>query len=61
MRLSRTACLLGVSWFAAAGQDSTFILSTEALTPYTRTYLGNGYFSVSSSQWGTQSAQSFMI
>ncbi len=40
--------------------DQTFILETHSLTPYTRTYLGNGQIGVSSSALGTQPTECFM-
>src|SRR5215472_15032594 len=61
MRLPQTTYLLMLSWSAAAAQDSTFVFSARALTPYTRTYLGNGQFSLVSSQLGTTPAESFMV
>ena len=61
MRLPQGACLLALSWSTAAGQDSTFVFHTQALSPYTRTYLGNGQFSLVSSQLGAAPAESFMI
>ena len=42
------------------GADPTFLLETKTLTPYTRTYLGNGLMGVSSSQLGALPAQCFM-
>jgi len=42
-------------------RDDTFTLKATTVQPYTRTYLGNGYFSLVSSQWETKPAQSFMI
>src|SRR5258705_3904794 len=44
----------------AQGADPTFLLEARDLTPYTRTYLGNGLIGQSSSQLGTQSAECFM-
>src|SRR5690242_1869116 len=61
MGFSRAACFSLLSWFALAGQDSTFLFRTQALKPYTRTYLGNGEFSIVSSQLGTTPAESYMI
>jgi trehalose/maltose hydrolase-like predicted phosphorylase len=40
--------------------DSTFLLETKNWTPYTRTYLGSGLMSLSSSQLGTEAAESLM-
>jgi protein-glucosylgalactosylhydroxylysine glucosidase len=42
------------------GADRTFVLETKSWTPYTRTYLGSGLIGLSSSQLGTDPAQSFM-
>src|SRR5260370_15392204 len=61
MRLPQAAFLLVLSWSTVAGQDSTFVFRTQALSPYTRTYLGNGHFSLVSSQLGADPAESFMI
>src|SRR5258705_9676576 len=44
----------------AQGADSTFLVEARDLTPYTRTYLGNGLIGQSSSQLGTQPAECFM-
>src|SRR5437867_2144715 len=44
----------------AVGQDSTFILTTHQLSPYTPTYIGNGNFSLASSQLGTKGTESYM-
>lgn len=38
----------------------TFILETNQLEPYNRTYIGNGYFSLVSSPLGTQPTESYM-
>lgn len=43
-----------------AGADKTFLFETEQLTPYTRTYLGNGLIGLSSSQLGTVPTECFM-
>jgi trehalose/maltose hydrolase-like predicted phosphorylase len=43
-----------------AGADATFVLETQNLTPYTRTYLGNGLIGLSSSQLGTVPVECFM-
>src|SRR5258705_1120937 len=44
----------------AQGADSTFLVEARDLTPYTRTYLGNGLIGQSSSQLGTQPGECFM-
>ncbi|HWR51646.1 MAG TPA: hypothetical protein VN428_11095 [Bryobacteraceae bacterium] len=41
-------------------QADTFVMRTNVLAPYTRTNIGNGYFSISTSQWGSKPAESFM-
>lgn len=41
-------------------EESGFILKTERLEPYTPTYLGNGYFSMVTSQHGTRPTPSYM-
>lgn len=61
MRPLRIAVTLLASSVAFAAEDPTFVLTARELTPYTRTYLGNGQFSVVSSQLGTNPAESFMI
>jgi trehalose/maltose hydrolase-like predicted phosphorylase len=40
---------------------STFVFRTESLTPYTRSYLGNGYFSLVTHQLGSKPAESYMV
>jgi trehalose/maltose hydrolase-like predicted phosphorylase len=40
--------------------DPMFTLETRSWTPYTRTYLGSGLVGLSSSQLGTDPAESFM-
>ena len=47
--------------FTLAAQDPTFVLTTEKLEPYVRPYLGNGYFSVLTSQWGSKPEYSYMV
>lgn len=42
-------------------QDSSFILTAGKEQQYYSTYLGNGYFSISSSQLGTLPSESYMI
>lgn len=42
-------------------QSNSFILSTHNFQPYFPTYIGNGHFSLSSSQLGTNPAESYMI
>ncbi|SRR5579883_308442 len=44
-------------WLVAA--DPTFVLETRNWTPYTRTYIGSGLISLSSSRLGTDPAESF--
>ena len=46
---------------ALAAPDPTFVLTTEKLEPYFRPYLGNGYFSVLTSQWGSRPEYSYMV
>ena len=46
---------------AFAAQDPTFVLTTEKLEPYVRPYLGNGYFSLLTSQWGSKPEYSYMV
>jgi len=64
----RSAVRVRVAWtvFLCAGtlagaDPATFSLSTRTLQPYTRTYLGNGYFSLVSSQLATKPSESYMI
>ncbi|MEW6193641.1 MAG: hypothetical protein AB1521_00615 [Bacteroidota bacterium] len=45
----------------SSAQDLNFILTTAKVDTYYPTYVGNGRFSVSSSQLGTQSTESYMI
>lgn len=52
--------ILGLIGTLLWGADRTFILETQSWTPYTRTYLGSGLISLSSSQLGTDPAESFM-
>jgi trehalose/maltose hydrolase-like predicted phosphorylase len=61
MKALRVPALL--CWFlpALTAQDSSFVLQTQTLTPYVRSYLGNGVFSLATSQLGTQPAESYMI
>jgi len=42
-------------------QDNTFILSTNKLQPYYPAYIGNGHFSMSTSQFGILESESYMI
>jgi len=42
-------------------QDSTFILNTGKTEEYFQTYLGNGHFSITSSQLGLLPTESYMI
>ncbi|HEX2982494.1 MAG TPA: hypothetical protein VHO28_03015, partial [Ignavibacteriales bacterium] len=42
-------------------QDNNFILSTKNFNPYFPAFIGNGHFSLSTSQLGTQPAESYMI
>lgn len=42
-------------------QSDSFILSTHNFQPYFPTYIGNGYFSLSSSSIGTLPTESYMI
>lgn len=42
-------------------QDESFILSTNKFQPYFPTYIGNGHFSLASSQLGSLQAESYMI
>ncbi|KAB2846753.1 MAG: hypothetical protein F9K45_01210, partial [Melioribacteraceae bacterium] len=42
-------------------QDSSFVLKTGKVKTYYPTYTGNGHFSISSSQLGTQPTESYMI
>ncbi|HWB99959.1 MAG TPA: hypothetical protein VG672_24795 [Bryobacteraceae bacterium] len=60
MKYLQAMFTLVLSCAVLSAQDSTFLLTAEALSPYTRTYLGNGLFSLVSSQWGTRPAESFM-
>ncbi|MCU7524493.1 MAG: glycoside hydrolase family 65 protein [Ignavibacteria bacterium] len=46
---------------AAIAQDESFILQARHFRPYFPTYIGNGYFSLSSTPIGTQQAESFMV
>jgi len=57
----QAGCLLMLFWSAAAGQEGTFVFRAQALSPYTRTYLGNGQFGLVSSQLSTNPAESFMV
>lgn len=41
-------------------QSPSFTLTTKSLQPYTPTYLGNGHFSIASSQLGTKPTESYM-
>jgi trehalose/maltose hydrolase-like predicted phosphorylase len=41
--------------------DSSFVLTATDLAPYTRSYLGNGFFSTVTHQLGTRPAESYMI
>ena len=43
------------------GQDSNFVLTTNKMETYFPTYIGNGHFSISSSQLGTLPTESYMI
>ena len=61
MRPLQAGCLLMLFWSAAAGQEGTFVFRAQALSPYTRTYLGNGQFGLVSSQLSTNPAESFMV
>ena len=45
---------------AIYAQDSSFIIETENLESYTPSYLGNGYFSIATSQLGTKATESYM-
>jgi len=49
-----------LSFAVLPAPDSSFILKTEALKPYSATYLGNGVFSMVSSPLGTSPAPSYM-
>ncbi|MBK7104773.1 MAG: glycoside hydrolase family 65 protein [Ignavibacteriae bacterium] len=42
-------------------QENTFLLSTGKTETYYPTYIGNGHFSISSSQLGTKPTESYMI
>ncbi|MBU1799074.1 MAG: hypothetical protein KKF21_11910, partial [Bacteroidetes bacterium] len=42
-------------------QDSNFVLTTNKTETYFPTYIGNGHFSISSSQLGTLPTESYMI
>ena len=46
---------------SALAQEESFVFRADSLTPYTRTYLGNGVFSLVSSQLATKPAESYMI
>jgi protein-glucosylgalactosylhydroxylysine glucosidase len=52
--------ILGLIGSLLCGADRTFILETQSWTPYTRTHLGSGLIGLSSSQLGTDPAESFM-
>lgn len=41
--------------------DSTFVLTADALEPYTPSYLGNGYLSLTTTRLATAPASSYMI
>lgn len=41
-------------------QNNSFLLSTNRLQPYFPTYIGNGYFSIVSSQLGTKPTESYV-
>lgn len=53
--------ILLLSFSASRSQEPSFILKTSNLQPYTPTYLGNGHFSLTSSQLGTRPAESYMV
>ncbi len=55
--------LLQICFFNSTNfaQDSSFILSTGKVQNYFPTYIGNGHFSISSSQLGTKPTESFMV
>lgn len=64
----KTLCLLLLALdFASAsatvlqGNADTFVLTAESLEPYVPGYLGNGYFSMVTSQLGTAPTRSYMI
>ncbi len=52
----------GFFLFAASllAQSDTFRLNIDSPTPYTRTYLGNGYVGVATAPLGTEPVESFM-
>src|SRR5713101_2280955 len=41
-------------------QDSSFVLSTQNLNPYTPAYIGNGNFSLTTSRLGTNAVESYL-
>ncbi|MGE5401352.1 MAG: hypothetical protein ACM3S2_13200 [Ignavibacteriales bacterium] len=45
----------------STAQDESFLLQTRHFQPYFPTYIGNGYFSLSSTKLGTQQAESYMV
>ncbi len=56
----RTAFLFIILTDCSFAADDTFVLKTDRLAPYTRSFLGNGYLSVATSQWATKPAESFL-
>ncbi len=59
--LSLVLLMLSACISVLLAQDSSFVLKTDSPQPYTRTYLGNGYFSMVSSQLGSKPTESYMI
>ncbi|MDP4172579.1 MAG: hypothetical protein Q8933_01310 [Bacteroidota bacterium] len=57
----RNLFLLFIMSNIISAQESNFILSTQHFLPYFPTYIGNGYFSLSSSQLATTASESYMI
>jgi len=53
--------LLTISSRSASAHDASFVFTTTSLTPYTRAYLGNGFFSMVTEPVGTRPTESYMI
>ncbi len=56
-----TIILLSEVSFSLNQDDSLFILKTDQFFNYNRTYIGNGYFSLSSTPLGITSGESYMV